>query len=67
MTARDPADTCTKPFGRSCIDALAEGWTAGPVDFCPACTGWYMAVMDAATGRKLAWHRTYTSRAAAKS
>jgi hypothetical protein len=48
----------------SCVDALAEGAITAS-DFCPACTRWFMAAIEAQAGRPMVrgWHRYYAERA----
>lgn len=57
------APTCSKRdrSGRSCVQALANGWI-GPTDLCPACTVRFMAALEA-LGEPLDWHPEFTRRA----
>jgi hypothetical protein len=65
----DPLAACTSfyadagPRQVSCVDALAEGAIVLS-DFCPACTRWFMAALEAQAGRPmiLGWHRNYADR-----
>lgn len=49
------------PAGKSCIEALADGWIGAP-DLCPACTRAFMDALDSISG-PLVWHKNYTARA----
>jgi hypothetical protein len=72
LNSSDPLlSACTSFYGKSrgdnrqsCVDALAEGATSVS-DFCPACTRWFMAAIEAQAGRPMrwGWHRNYADRA----
>jgi hypothetical protein len=70
LTSSDPLiAACTSFYAEpgehqeSCVDALAEG-AISTQEFCPACTRWFMAAIEAHAGRPmiLGWHRNYTDR-----
>lgn len=54
---------CRKPdrSGRSCIQALANGWI-GCSDLCPVCTARFMAALGG-LGETLDWHPAFVQRA----
>ena len=58
------APECRKPMagsGRSCIEALADGWITSS-DLCPTCTQAFMTALDGIAG-PLKWHQAYRDRA----
>lgn len=48
---------------RTCIEALADGWTDCVSDLCPACTRQFMAAMDG-IGQPLRWSAGFRERSA---